>query len=265
MAFQGGQHAGPHLGCRQQIHFQHRPALPFQRREHAALERRDLEGVRLVRAAHLGDARAPEPAPMEEGRQACAALMPGFAQRPQGFPVPGIPQIRQAAAVLQGRTDQRTHMVWPSPREVAEALFRAKKDISVILQIGGSALQEVGHCRLRLAKKLEAYTDLIDGIVIDKSMWHGRELDPEELLLYLDAITRQTSWLQVGVAGGIGPDTMELVRPIIARYPKVSIDARSKLRSNGNPHDPVDWALVRSYVKQADQYLYRHEFDAVPV
>ena len=148
-------------------------------------------------------------------------------------------------------------MIWPSPRELSEGLAGSKKDLSVILQVGGTALQEVGNCRVRLARKLEVYTGLIDGVVLDKSMWHGRPMDAEALLLYIEAITRQISWLRIGVAGGLGPDTMDLATPILQRYPKVSVDARSQLRQSGNPYDDVDWSLVEHYVEVADRFLAR--------
>jgi hypothetical protein len=154
-------------------------------------------------------------------------------------------------------------MNWPSPREVSVALSESKRDISVILQVSGTALQEVGNCRVRLAKKLEVYTGVIDGIVLDKSMWHGRPMDADALLLYIDAITRQIPQFRIGVAGGLGPETMDLVAPILARYPKVSIDARSQLRPSHDPYDEVDWSLVDRYVSAADQYLQRFQRNAV--
>ncbi len=42
---------------------------------------------------------------------------------------------------------------------------------------------------------------------------------------------------KLGVAGGLGPDTISLIRPIVIEIPDISIDAQGRLRNDRNELD----------------------------
>jgi hypothetical protein len=51
--------------------------------------------------------------------------------------------------------------------------------------------------------------------------------------------------------GGLGPDTMDVVLPLVAEFPDISIDAQGKLRKSGNALDPIHWDLAAGYLCEA--------------
>lgn len=57
--------------------------------------------------------------------------------------------------------------------------------------------------------------------------------------------------MALAVAGGLGPDTMELINPIAESFPDISIDAQGKLRPSGNALDPIDWNLAEKYLSRS--------------
>jgi hypothetical protein len=54
----------------------------------------------------------------------------------------------------------------------------------------------------------------------------------------------------LGVAGGLGPDSLNLVEPLIAKFPNLSIDAEGRLRNNQND---LDLKAMSDYLAKALQ------------
>jgi hypothetical protein len=129
---------------------------------------------------------------------------------------------------------------WPDPGYLAECVHRSRKNIDVILQIGTPAFDEAGNEPRRLLERLADYEDVIQGVLLDRSMARGLGLEVFNVIPFVREIKRRYPKLGVGVAGGIGPDTMHLVKPIAAEYPDVSILAQEQLRPSGRVLDPVD-------------------------
>jgi len=148
---------------------------------------------------------------------------------------------------------QLDRAIWPDPGQIANGVHTARYDdlIEVILQINGSALDEVGNQPSELVEKLRDYETVIQRVLLDKSMGRGLPLNPEELAPYIRAIMQDLPWLKVSIAGGLGPDTLDAIKPLVAEFPDLSIDAQSKLRPSGNAMDPIDWEMAKTYLVKA--------------
>jgi hypothetical protein len=57
------------------------------------------------------------------------------------------------------------------------------------------------------------------------------------------------------VAGGLGPDSIDMVKPLVKVFPDISIDAQGKLRPSGSALDPIDWDMAGTYLARALELL----------
>jgi hypothetical protein len=140
---------------------------------------------------------------------------------------------------------------WPDPGYVAECVHRSRKSIDVILQISSPAFDEAGKKPLKLLERLEDYEGVINGVLLDRTMARGLGLETYNLVPFVRAIRQRYPSLHVGVAGGIGPKSMHLVKPFISEYRDVSIVAHEQLRPSGNVLDPIDWDMAKEYLVKA--------------
>ena len=144
---------------------------------------------------------------------------------------------------------------WPS----ASALALYKKyfpKIKIILQVGPQALETVNHSAKEIARRVaEEYAPYIDYVLLDGSGGRGIPMETGPLLEKIAAIKENAPDLAIAVAGGLGPNTLHLVEPILRVYPGVSIDAQGKLRKE--KMDPVDWNMAGDYVKKFVEMLRR--------
>ncbi len=139
-------------------------------------------------------------------------------------------------------------MVWPDPGEVAHGVHTSRKMLEVILQIGTETLREVDDDPIFLVDKLQDYKDVVQRVLLDKSMGRGVPMNAEELLPFIRAIRENFPEMGIGVAGGLGPETVHLVEPLLKEFPDLSFDAQGKLRPSGNALDPVDWNMAGIYL-----------------
>lgn len=144
-------------------------------------------------------------------------------------------------------------MIWPDPEEIAHGVQTSRKQIEVILQIGKNALDEVGNDPRRVVERLSDYEGVIHRVLLDKSMGRGLGMDADSLIPYARAIKDNFPMLGIGVAGGLGPETIQLVEPLITAFPDLSIDAQGRLRPSGNALDPIDWSMAKNYLVKAQQ------------
>ena len=143
-------------------------------------------------------------------------------------------------------------MIWPDPGEIANGVHAHKK-IEVILQIGKNALEEVDNDPQRVVKRLADYEGVIHRVLLDKSMGKGLGMDADGLIPFARAIMESFPTLGIGAAGGLGPETIQLVAPLVATFPDLSIDAQGRLRPSGNALDPIDWGMAGNYLVKAHQ------------
>lgn len=147
-------------------------------------------------------------------------------------------------------------MVWPPAEQIANGIHMSRKQIEVILQIGKNAFEEVDNKPEPMVEKLGEYDGIIQRVLLDKSMGKGIGMNALELLPFIEAIQKKFPEMGIGVAGGLGPETMSLAEPLIKKIPNLSIDAQGKLRSSGNSLDPIDWDLAEKYLIKALE-IYR--------
>ncbi len=141
-------------------------------------------------------------------------------------------------------------MIWPDPKIIAS--FRNRYPwIQVIVQGNSDAMDLVGNNPVAFTKRLLEYGDAIDYVLLDMSMGRGLELKAKAILPFARAIARYLPEVGIAVAGGLGPDTLRLLRPLLEEFPNLSIDAQSKLRPSGNALDPIDWRMAELYLQRA--------------
>lgn len=169
-----------------------------------------------------------------------------------------------AHAILYGGVNLHAlqlDMVWPDKKDIATTVVSQDRPISVILQVGSKAMAEVDDDPIKVIQKLRDYGDTIDGVLFDKSMGQGKPMDAQVLMPYVEEVYEHLPRLRVAVAGGLGPDTMHVVEPIVARFPDISIDAQERLRPSGSALDPIDWELANKYLEEASKMFAKHRPD----
>lgn len=142
-------------------------------------------------------------------------------------------------------------MIWPNPKDIAEAMSDSEKSIEIILQVGKNAIEMMDNDPNAVARKLGEYDGIINRVLLDKSMGRGLGMDARALIPFARAIKDKFPDIGLGAAGGLGPETMDLVMPLLEEFPDLSIDAQGKLRPSGNALDPVDWRMAGLYLIEA--------------
>lgn len=141
-------------------------------------------------------------------------------------------------------------MIWPSPALV-ENFRTVKPDIQIVLQLNSNALALMNDDPKRVVDKLRDYGESVNYALLDKSHGKGLGMDAKVLLPFLRAIAESLPRIGLAVAGGLGPQTMRLVEPVVKEFPNISIDAQGKLRPSGNAMDPIDWVMAHNYLLKA--------------
>lgn len=142
-------------------------------------------------------------------------------------------------------------MIWPNPNEITKVMAISPQKIEIILQIGKNALEKVDNDPRKVVEQLVKHNGVISRVLLDKSMGRGLGMDAKILYPFAKAISENYPKIGIGVAGGLGPDTLHLVEPLIAEFPNLSIDAEGRLRPSGNIMDPIDWDMAEKYLIRA--------------
>lgn len=146
-------------------------------------------------------------------------------------------------------------MVWPNPKHVSDAIKNSRKELEIILQVGKNAIEQANNDPKEIVERIKDYDGVISHVLLDKSMGRGLGMDALGLIPFVNAIKKEFPDLGIVVAGGLGPDTLNLVEPLIKEFPDVSIDAQGKLRPSGNALDPINWDMAGMYLSKALQLL----------
>jgi hypothetical protein len=144
-------------------------------------------------------------------------------------------------------------MIWPDPCQIVHGVHTSRKKIEVILQVGKNALEKVDNDPQAVVERLSDYDGTIHRVLLDKSMGKGLGMDADSLIPFAQAIRENFPTLGIGVAGGLGPETTQLVEPLIAEFPDLSIDAQGRLRPSGNALDPINWNMAEKYLVKSLQ------------
>lgn len=124
------------------------------------------------------------------------------------------------------------NMPWPSISHLEDVKTTFPK-LKIILQIGPKAFEQVGYSPGAVMEGVGWYLPFIDYILLDPSDGLGKPLSAETLRPYLQELANNLHTIGLGVAGGLGPDTMHLAEPLIKEFPNLSIDAQSGLQEKG--------------------------------
>lgn len=141
-------------------------------------------------------------------------------------------------------------MVWPDPRMLLKVLFSIKRP-EIILQIGQKAFEQVHDDPVQVVAQLTKYEGLVQRVLLDRSMGMGKILSPGNLIPFIIAIKKALPQIGIAVAGGLGPSMLDVIIPLVERYPDISIDAQGRLRPSGSNLEPVNWDMARSYLWKA--------------
>lgn len=159
-------------------------------------------------------------------------------------------------------------MIWPSTHLIKEAVLLANslmsestkidgdlENLKIILQIGRKATEQLDNSPQKVASRIKQYAGAIHCVLFDMSGGLGKEMNPQLLLSYLTETKNICPDISLAVAGGLGPNTMDIILPILEEFPGISIDAQGKLRPSGNALDPIDWNLAGKYITEASKVL----------
>jgi hypothetical protein len=146
-------------------------------------------------------------------------------------------------------------MIWPNPEHVANAVQSSGKKLEVILQVGKNAIEQADNDPEKIVTKLQEYVGVVHHVLLDKSMGKGLGMDASGLIPFARAIRDAFPELGIVAAGGLGPQSVGLVEPLVKEFPDVSIDAQGKLRPSGSALDPVDWDMAEVYLIKALELL----------
>jgi len=120
------------------------------------------------------------------------------------------------------------NIAWPLISQV-RAYRKANPEKFLLLQIGERAMAQAGSMEL-FSKLVDLYLPMIDAILIDQSGGKGEPLNALKVTEYLRAVCDYPT-LGLGVAGGLGPDTLHLLDKLVPEFPNLSIDAEGRLRT----------------------------------
>jgi hypothetical protein len=171
----------------------------------------------------------------------------------------GEEPLAASLAALIGRAGPRLHAIqlnvaWPPAAALAE-VRAAHPGIAFILQIAGDTLAASGGSVERVARRLaEEYAGLIDGVLFDASRGRGIPLVVGEAAAFLAAVAAASPGLLLAVAGGLSPETLHLLEPLVRRFPALAVDAEGRLR---DAEDRLVPERAAEYVQRAVERLPR--------
>jgi hypothetical protein len=125
-------------------------------------------------------------------------------------------------------------------------LERAPPEALRALRASHPGLQLILTLRETARRFAETYAGLVDIVLFDWSAGRGVLFDSIEARAALEEVEAKMPGVALAVAGGLGPDTADHVRPLLERFPDLSFDAESRLR---DADDRLDLAKVEEYLK----------------
>ncbi len=130
---------------------------------------------------------------------------------------------------------------WPDPRTIETYKIRFGQK-TIVLQINSKAMDEVRRSPTELTTRLKAYADLANYALIDPSAGRGRSFDLDFAAECFSSIRGILPDLGLGVAGGLAPDNLNRLRPLLANY-RFSIDVETGVRRYSNDEFDVSKAV----------------------
>ena len=147
---------------------------------------------------------------------------------------------------LVDQTEQVIAAAGPRLHALQINLERTPPEALRAIRANHPALQLILPLHETARRFAETYAGLVDIVLFDWSAGRGVLFDPAEAQAALEEIEAKMHGVALAVAGGLGPDTVDPVRPLLERFPDLSFDAESRLR---DADDRLDLAKVGEYLK----------------
>jgi phosphoribosylanthranilate isomerase len=145
------------------------------------------------------------------------------------------------------------NVVWPSVAEIEHFHAKTDRKYRLVLQVGAKAMMKCDSVNRTITSSIARYKDLVDDILIDPSGGKGQSFNPEAALYLLREIKERDFDINLGIAGGLGPDRMMLIEPLLDEFPDLNIDAEGRLRTEQD--DDLDVEIMCAYLTQAQQWF----------
>lgn len=133
---------------------------------------------------------------------------------------------------------------WPGEAQLRR--LRERIYTTVVLQVGSRAYKSIGARPDRLVERLRSYSGLVDYVLIDPSSGTGTPFSSDFALTTLQALVDSRLPMKWGIAGGLSPDNLAKLEPLLWLYPKLSWDAQGRLRDK---QDNLDLGRCRAYLE----------------
>ncbi len=161
-----------------------------------------------------------------------------------------VSEVRQIVELAGPDLDGlQFNVAWPAPSQI-EQIREMYPNLYLLLQIGGRAMQEVLsfgiHTEERLEECIGWYIPFIDAVLFDPSGGKGEPFSVAGCHPWIRA-AREFPGLEVGVAGGLGPVTTNVIESLAKQFPGLNIDAEGRLRTP-QPEDALDLRTVKDYL-----------------
>lgn len=147
------------------------------------------------------------------------------------------------------------NIAWPSLRELWKFHEATDWKKRIVLQVGSRAMEAVDNDPVKLADMIGKYVEpqTIDDVLIDPSGGNGLPFDTEKALEFLRELKSRNFDINLGVAGGLGPDSMKHLEPLLDEFPDVNIDAEGRLRDTES--DDLDIVKMTAYLTEAQVWF----------
>lgn len=150
------------------------------------------------------------------------------------------------------------NVAWPDVGELEKFHLATSGKYRLVLQVGGGAMEKVENNPSKLADMIGGYANLrlVDDVLIDPSGGKGQPFDSEKARSFLREIKRRNFEVNLGVAGGLGPNSMKHIQPLLDEFPDLNIDAEGRLRDAAT--DDLDVISMTTYL--VDAQLWFHSY-----
>lgn len=154
-------------------------------------------------------------------------------------------------------------VTWPNVDDI-KAFKEKHPDILIVLQVGVFSFREANNDPRQVLENIHQYGDSIDYVLLDTSMGKGKGMDSENLLEMLRLLQSDMPDLGLAVAGGLGPDSLDILQPIADEFPDIAIDAQGRLKPEDSPRDqeghlvatiPADLDRAKQYISKSCEML----------
>jgi len=152
----------------------------------------------------------------------------------------------------------RLGIPFPDPRALQgfhDATFNRH---TIVLQCSAKALSDEKWLPEHIAWRISEYEGLIGQVLLPKEGPHTRSdglIDVDFITRCFEAISKKTPRIGFGVSVDLAPEKLDLLYPILKRFPYFSVNARGFFYdAEGKP----DISLVVKYLKRATVLMNEH-------